>query len=863
MSNRANIGGFAEKKNIKTKKERQSTSFVYAICNAAHHTHLHFPQMTAADSTAKYFTHYPNPRHDTPQITNCFVRPESGDNNEKFGRNQRPYFNELLSGPLWYITSPLNVYAFEQEQPVDDSDLFLPPGPARSQREIVQHYFQSFNGRPYKILINHNQALKLLREWKTRNVYFLVATHGWYIFKKTRFWNQWKPEEKRGARLMCLLPSAINTQNAAKTIRMFLLMDKYLFIRVLCKMVKLSLLAPLSEEWKGKICHLMERPVTVTTKTKKGFKGRETTTKRDSLDIMQLIRNNAEKSLEELYILLLDKYGKTHEEVYNAIILKPETLGGYLQTPVKDSVSLLSRVQGRDSEFRKLTTKTIPSFHAQIALRPELHINEVILPASLRGAFVVGQRLPPVISAERLANSHPLSKDYFIELDGFMLVNKRDPVISVGSLNSVTRVAFVDDDRFYFGNGAAFLKNSDFDGDRQVLWIIYWSKMTYLEVMLNNDPRYGTCCLYTVPQYAFTESFVVAMHGRRLPTEFPLLQRRLFDLVRQQTMRTWLNDKNTRDVLGRFLAKFGTQIRARGFGNFVKFIDPTKKILNRTIVAIDALHGPEHAYQFYGNVVRHLVQSNCQYTGCKCNYKYQRPTLFMEHDVLNEAVLRMLMSEASGTMEVFVEYLETFLTSGPPTWTPSNRYYPQTFPSAETPSFSALPLSRSSSTADRRYHRKRTHDMADIYQRQDNNDNNNGESSKDLPRGGKRTRRSDANRTKKGEGGVYGNGATGIMNLHTNKYSDYQSYRDHMQENNNQLAKKSQNVSIAGNRNFQQQKMMEHLRLGKTGALYIGRYKIFDNINTHIPQHFRLPVETLEIFISSCLDQKLTFPGPI
>lgn len=398
-----------------------------------------------------------------------------------------------------------------------------------------------------------------------------------------------------------------------------------------------------------------------------------------------------------------------------------------------------------------------------------------------------------------------------MRLERFELLFKRDPVLWAGSVSLVTEVAFAEDDRMYMGMGTATAKNADFDGDRGLCYPVPGSTMARIISLTSTDPRHGAYKLFSLPQYAFTESFVVAMFRCNLPPDFP--HRALFNLNRRLEVHRWLASQCRRTMLEQFAdftAPFGG-----GMGRVARYIDPVRHALTATLDSIDQLYGPTETHRFYYRLVRHVVQTTCHYSGCQCNYEHWREGYFMDTDPLGPIFMATAMSEATGSAETMLSWIMGLLLRRgsdasssslsasawiAPEWTAVNRYEPD---------WTAQHFSNVSDDGD---------DNLGV------GDHTSNRPKDDTPVDGL---------------------LPSVMDLHHRTYASYRQLTDAIESSNAQLALKSSAVSSTGNHNFQQQKAHEQLSIDWRGHVYFGGIRVVENVNRWLPTHVRLTSRNL------------------
>lgn len=300
---------------------------------------------------------------------------------------------------------------------------------------------------------------------------------------------------------------------------------------------------------------------------------------------------------------------------------------------MKGNVKYLSLFQGKNSFIRQSIVRRIKSFRAQQAFRPDLKPNEIILPHTWQ------QELG--IFAQHMIDTTNLSKTpehHFIQLTDVRVCAKRDPALNRNSCTFYDRIGFAKTENIFVGPGELGHKNSDFDGDAQIV-NFFVDPLEVLEIDLNVLPQnnmksFNTC------RVTFTESQILTMHQRPLPPDY--IHTKLYDFVRENLTIEWKNNVANKITLKKLESIYPHV-------DFERFIEPTNSILETTLSIITQRHGSKAGYDFYNYInINVLALANGEPTEFSCNHL---PGQYVLGDnILCESILRACMSGAKGSI---------------------------------------------------------------------------------------------------------------------------------------------------------------------------------------------------------------------
>lgn len=297
------------------------------------------------------------------------------------------------------------------------------------------------------------------------------------------------------------------------------------------------------------------------------------------------------------------------------------------------NVTLGDRMQGRNSIIRKSMVKKVDGLRAQILLRSELLPNQVIFP--LVWQTHLGVKAKKLVN---LKSNQLIGEDYWIKLKDCRICMKRDPVINLNSQSFYDQVAFAHTTCIHIGQGELENKHADFDGDTQAALIIRCPKAIKeidAKMLAINSSR----SLFQM-RYSFQEHFILAMHQRRLPDNFPYKD--VYEMIRKSEKEKWQNNEANILTLKK-IKNIAPHI------DFNKYIEPTAIILHNFLIAVSNYYGAKETYDVYCLLILEITKLVNNIPSLLDDESLPN-IYFMENDILCDGIIRSCFSGSKGTL---------------------------------------------------------------------------------------------------------------------------------------------------------------------------------------------------------------------
>lgn len=317
-----------------------------------------------------------------------------------------------------------------------------------------------------------------------------------------------------------------------------------------------------------------------------------------------------------------------------------------LELPSKNDSNIKSYIQGKNSMLKNVHRRII-GFRSQIALRPELPQDAILLPFGWSEQFSI--KRPKIID---VTSCKSLNKGDLYEFGGVVL-SKRDPAINGASLSVHTKVGFVKSDYIFINIGGIPRKNADFDGD-SVFCCVIFEKSIVAELISNMHPEFNFM-LYNEPRLTITEAHILYMHQRR-PKQMKHYD--LYNAIREYEIYRWKSDRHNMDII--------KNINKYSSVDIEKYVEPTKTILNKMIKHICFRYGSSEAYKFFNYINENvLILSNNDAKSLKNDlYDENLPLVYLaQADILSENIVRCCLSGAAGSITVLNDMVTTFIST--------------------------------------------------------------------------------------------------------------------------------------------------------------------------------------------------------
>lgn len=316
-----------------------------------------------------------------------------------------------------------------------------------------------------------------------------------------------------------------------------------------------------------------------------------------------------------------------------------------LNLPAKNE-TILKNLQGKKAVFKNINRRIV-GFRSQIALRPELPQDSILLPFVWAEKFNIYN--PKLID---ITTSIELNVNDLYEFGG-VLLTKRDPAINGASLSIVTRIGFVKSDYVFINIGGIVRKNADFDGD-SMFECEFWDKSIVIELFSTMHPKYNIF-LYNESRITFTESHILYMHQRNVSR---MKHAKIYEIIRNHETKKWISDKSNRLMIEKF-NKYATH-------DIFKLIEPTKIILETFLNQIYFMYGSVEAYNTFEfiNLNILLLSNNNEKSYTSLLYDPNLPLVyFATADVLCENLCRICLSGAAGSIHILNDIVDTFVNA--------------------------------------------------------------------------------------------------------------------------------------------------------------------------------------------------------
>lgn len=334
--------------------------------------------------------------------------------------------------------------------------------------------------------------------------------------------------------------------------------------------------------------------------------------------------------------------GGLSQYIDNKIKANVHYLSEYRNLVMKGGVKFKTLLQGKNSSIRQNLPRRLPAFRGQILFRPELKPNEVIFPHSWQ--YDLNTYAEKLVD---ISDPTPIGDEYFVNMNG-RIGMKRDPVININAYSFYNRVAFTQCDNIFIGPGEIGNKNADFDGDTQTA--VYFNEpKEVLEIDLNVSPKYNLKSFSTM-RVTFTESHALIMHQRQLPQCYKYTQ--IYNHVRAVETVNWLNNSANIISIHKIQSKYKHL-------DLLKYVEPTKNILEKALFVINAIYGSSEAYDFYNYININTIKLSQSIGTESLFYNAHLPNEYiMEDDILCEAIIRTCMSGAKGSVSTILTLAE-------------------------------------------------------------------------------------------------------------------------------------------------------------------------------------------------------------
>lgn len=406
------------------------------------------------------------------------------------------------------------------------------------------------------------------------------------------------------------------------------------------------------------------------------------TEKERNLQYSSLVYRNKSVEIAEQ----MENYCKLYEISAEEIQARVNSTIRFMRTvcsiPGRNDLSILSSLQGRDSEMRSVIPKKVDAFRAQVILNPALLSNQIVLPVDwahklpslvyyhrglcgvlcewclkFNGCDPIPEFINQGIKHDlRIAPDNEIfskiPEKFIYKLTHATLLAKRDPVINMASVSMHTEVIFCR--RKMISVAACHTENKaeDFDGDSEIIFpsVDVWATV---EQTLNCDTRHNML-IYNLPRITFTESLILYMHRRQF-SDNAFRFARLYKWIRSRETYKWLSDTHNRNAVERIANMSNVD------WNVYSYAEPTRLILTQTLVTIAMVFGARAANDFYEFLLQKILQIANQLDVRPEDNPIYDPALpadyTMTNNLLNPVLMAICVSEARGCIESYDLFL--------------------------------------------------------------------------------------------------------------------------------------------------------------------------------------------------------------
>lgn len=317
--------------------------------------------------------------------------------------------------------------------------------------------------------------------------------------------------------------------------------------------------------------------------------------------------------------------------------------------------SIVKQIQGRDSVMRRqILSPKIFMLRSQISLRFDLRPNQLVMPKSMI------RHLPPAAIANcnlNMTNLFQLDQpgqqlDKFTRLStGFACIIKRDPVLCKNSIVYIDELAFADTDLLHIGPYSIIGQNADFDGDAENCCLIE-NSLASMELQLNTSPSAAMYLGQMRLRCNFTETHILYMHQRQLPSKLQRHYQRYEEILKLATVN-WLSCIENITSLFNLKQKFPTDL------NIFNFIEPTNLALSIFMLSIYVDYGSAETLKVFEEINDSILEiSNNYQNNNELPNLYVVPIDECINGKIEPTLLRMVMSGAKGSLHHYVNFLD-------------------------------------------------------------------------------------------------------------------------------------------------------------------------------------------------------------